>query len=1110
MAASNVGAAELQTPDRETEGEWKYDGNCKGMESRQGWQSVQDEVLSKPLQKVIQSIVANCSSEWYRVGITLGFSHGQVQDMTFNKPTFHGKLQVIIEKRLEVDGKGKAVQALLDVCGQIMPLAVIDVMKDLGIRYIDTAWDHFLYNVSKEMRHCWKKVARHLGLGQQDLATIKMKAKSSKKRARMMLELWYFRKKGVASENDMHKILKQIRSIKLTKSQIFPENFHGDKIVCGRQKELREIASEFWGPADDKETPTEIRKYCLQVVNGMGGIGKSAISEQYATEWKNVYEDGIFYFNAESLAALHLSIRSNLHDLSVESHGGGVFDDNKIFLQHVYSKDSVLLLYDAADDLNLLKDILPRDTARVHILVTTRMSGDHPVLARARKTTSLGPLGLSAGVEALQAWRGHAGEELDEEELEFARRMVSENPIEGLPLAITHAATCMKMGRMSYKQYYELLKEEQRVLEALALDMDKLLHYFKITSLKEPLLRRGISNPSDLLSLNNEDIQGLATAPNDQHLLKLAIHFLSSSNPVHLTWQLDIETVKNTDRNAMNVLLYVSLMSCKNIPESVVRPLLFSDMFGYQYNMCVNKLKSYALVDVYENNEGCSMHLHPLVQSTLLERLILQPEELHYRLNRLAYSLRQLLPDSDPDIQRRLRDDKFLCLIPHVYAVAAKAVCIRDDETCDDLVHVACHIAYQSHHVDVALRLCDKRLKAANMSANFWQRLTALFEMGRAFELMANSQFAQVYFLEAMQLLQNGRNGDKARMKQYYELVLGKLAWCYKSQQMFDEAESLYLEELSLLKVNPEENSDRIASVLNNLALSYNESGQTERAIKTFEEVMEIKTDNSDTTCISLSASLANMGECLMENGQFEKARVFLERCVSMRRENLPGDHIDLANVIRQLSVCYQGLKRSDMQQRAMQLAEEALAIACQCLPNNHPHMAVYLSQVALCHRNAGEIDRAIQLVQESVQILKHNLPSTQYHLSACLINLGQYYSDKGMIDQAIKSLEEGLVAQRSFLSVDHPDIGKTLWNLGLAYEKLPDVGKAIETWRQCLAIREERLSSTHPDIINVLWALADITFNQELYDDSLQLNWKLCDILKRTSPQSEEMAIGT
>ena len=410
--------------------------------------------------------------------------------------------------------------------------------------------------------------------------------------------------------------------------------------------------------------------------------------------------------------------------MSLESGGGGVFDDNKIFMQYVYSKDKVLLLYDGAVDLDLLKNILPRDTACVHVLVTTRMSGDHPILARANRITSLGRLGVDAGVEALQAWQGHAGKELDGQELMFARRLVSESPIEGLPLAITQVATCIRMGQIRYQQYYELFKKEQGVLQALALDLDKLLHYFRISNLKEPLMRRGMSKPNDLSRLSVEDIQTIATEPNDRHLLSLARHFIVSSNPVHLTWQLDIETVKDTDKNAMNLLLYISLMSCRNIPERVVRPLLFSDMFAYEYRMSVSTLRSHALVDVYESNEGCNLHIHPLVQSTLLERVMRQPDELHYRLNRMAHSLLCLLPHSDNDILCHLRDDQFLSLIPHVYAVAEKALWIRDDETCDNLVQHACAIAYQSQNIDVTAYLCHKRLEAAAMSGNNWQHLT--------------------------------------------------------------------------------------------------------------------------------------------------------------------------------------------------------------------------------------------------------------------------------------------------------------------------------------------------------------------------------------------------
>ena len=49
-----------------------------------------------------------------------------------------------------------------------------------------------------------------------------------------------------------------------------------------------------------------------QVINGMGGVGKSSVAEKYAFLWHKLYADGVFHFNAETLATLHMSIRNNV------------------------------------------------------------------------------------------------------------------------------------------------------------------------------------------------------------------------------------------------------------------------------------------------------------------------------------------------------------------------------------------------------------------------------------------------------------------------------------------------------------------------------------------------------------------------------------------------------------------------------------------------------------------------------------------------------------------------------------------------------------------------------------------------------------------------------
>ena len=405
------------------------------------------------------------------------------------------------------------------------------------------------------------------------------------------------------------------------------------------------------------------------------------------------------------------------------SEAGSLKEDNQAFLQHVYRKGKVLLLYDGADNLDFLQNYLPSTSARVHVLLTTRTSGNHVVLEKANKIISLGRLRSESAVKALQAWRGLANKELAGEEAVFAARLVSEDPVEGLPLAIAHAGTYMKKTGVSCLQYHHLLKTRQEKLKAVILDMEKLLHYFQISNLSEALSRHRVYCPSDLSKCGVDELKAIAVDPKDRHLLHMARHFVMNTDLVHLTWQLDIETVKETDSGAMEVLLFASLVSCRNIPERLLCPLVFANVSAHCYPECLCTLKSHAIVDVSVSNEGYSIDLHPLVQSTVFERILSQPEELCQRLTKLCQCLLSLLPRSDDDIERCMRSDSFLSLLPHLYATAEKVVWSPLTEASASLLNVACRVALQFQHVDVAMYLCDLQLMLLSVSADSKQRV---------------------------------------------------------------------------------------------------------------------------------------------------------------------------------------------------------------------------------------------------------------------------------------------------------------------------------------------------------------------------------------------------
>ena len=165
----------------------------------------------------------------------------------------------------------------------------------------------------------------------------------------------------------------------------------------------------------------------------------------------------------------------------------------------------------------------------------------------------------------------------------------------------------------------------------------------------------------------------------------------------------------------------------EHIPEHILQQLVFSDSLAYQYRLCVSTLTSYALVDASESNEGCNLDMHPLIPSTLMERVMRQPKELRYGLTTMSNCLLGFLPHRDLEIHRSLSDDGLIALIPHVYAVAEKAVWICDDQTCDALVQIACLIALRSRNVDVAAYLCHEWLKATDQlaSATFLRHFTS-------------------------------------------------------------------------------------------------------------------------------------------------------------------------------------------------------------------------------------------------------------------------------------------------------------------------------------------------------------------------------------------------
>jgi tetratricopeptide (TPR) repeat protein len=787
-------------------------------------------------------------------------------------------------------------------------------------------------------------------------------------------------------------------------------------ILHGRDREIQGLKSGFWGDTPDKAKWMEVTSLILQVVTGLGGIGKSSLATHYAVEMREAYSGGVFFFNAVSCAALHDSVIQNMAVLSLKTDGlrKKVLEDNSLLLSHIRSRSKVLFIYDAVEDFDFLEKVLPPDNMAVHVLVTTRFGGDHRLLhSRACRIIRLGYLSPEDAKSALLSWARH--ENQSDEELEYSMKLVARLQVQGLPLAIAHIGTAVRQQNMSFRVYYELLESEKKKLEAAALNMDKLLQYFHVSNLREELAKAHINKPHELQEISSAVIDHVTTNPAEKLCIQKAQHWMNESSHVYLTWQFDIDTLRNKSRDAMEVLEYASLLSPKNIPGRVLQEMAFEMNDRRKLNKSIFDLSSHSLINEAKRNDMCTYDVHALVQLTVFHRLMIEKQNgnLDIKLSKLCrYLLRETAVGRE-NIEHKLKNCAFQQLLPHIYSVAEKVLmCGVQGDVYFNFVQNACWIALTAGHVDSADHLCRKQMKMTNWDGTDGYHVTALLQCGELYlDLLQQPSDAESYFSTAKQLLGlENCETDNIIISEHSHCagtVLNGLARCHQEQHRYDSAEKMYL---SVMKQDGCEGN--VVTAMANLGLLYNVTGHLDKAIDMCQQALRKAPKNSTLASLIMN----NFGRCLIDSGEFSEAAEILEQSLAITRRWKPDDHRDVAIVLKLLSICYVSLQNSS---KAKQMAEESLCIIQSVVERRHRLLAPYISQLAECCNSLGDLDNCIEYKEQVVEIHRQH-PVSERDLCAALTSLSMSYINKRMISEALATLKECVSMPEAFLSQQH------------------------------------------------------------------------------------------
>ena len=349
-----------------------------------------------------------------------------------------------------------------------------------------------------------------------------------------------------------------------------------------------------------------------------------------------------------------------------------------MFLDLISKRGNVLLIYDSSDDLDIIKDVLPQSSTKVHVIVTTRCR-DHTLMNEGH-SISLPPLNEDAAVETLLSWAGK-GMNISERERQAARDIVSDVQVKALPLTIRRVATYMKEARMTCSQLIPRLLEKQ-TLQCSSEGMEEILKSRGLQYLLDKLRENGILRPQQFLDTDLHSLQqsGQISCSEQQELKKIQerLQFDTTTTTI---WDLDLEEVSRSE-NAMELLNFSSLMKSSAIPIDVLCEVSSRNNQEIELRRGFSLLSDgFSLISCDHDDGTCSMHA--LVQQSVVKRMEWLGS-LSSHCARLVRSLNARIPQSVDAIRQSFSNRKVMSLLPHIYSLCRRILdsqCIDEDDT---------------------------------------------------------------------------------------------------------------------------------------------------------------------------------------------------------------------------------------------------------------------------------------------------------------------------------------------------------------------------------------------------------------------------------------------
>jgi tetratricopeptide (TPR) repeat protein len=801
---------------------------------------------------------------------------------------------------------------------------------------------------------------------------------------------------------------------KLTPTKDIP--YRGSVHFVGRETELTTIHED-------------LRRGNYVAITGMGGLGKTELVTQYATQYQDHY-DGIIWFNARQriLAAEVFELFTFKFGLEIpQTQGGKLLTLQQqvawCWLQYPKTQKPVLIVVDDLTDLTQLQEVVSPET-RFRVLITTRQQHLDPNSIQER------PLEVLSPPIALELLRKQLGKN--------HQRVVNEPE--------TATQICEFLGNLPLG----IILVGSYLTTDLGLSLTQMLERLQKRKLAETALqKRETINQTELGIKAAFNLTWETLDTQTQYLGA----FLSLFSPQLIFWDLVVWVIKFEVENEEKQLIWTEeelTTSKKRLYQVNFLQTGQESPEAYTIHNLVRLFLQEQLAEVGEKQ--------PILERTFITPMIVFAQTLsHSPTSEDIENVKTLVPHWE-DLGKRLIDE--------INEETAAANNLPVSMVADEIFWVFEGLGkfYQGQGLyQVAEFWYQQLVKVCQtlFTGDHSAVATSLNNLGFFYNSQGKYSEAEPLYLDALEMRKRLFTGDHPAVA----TSLNNLALLYYSQGKYSEAEPLYLKALEMTKRLFTGDHSHVASSLNNLAIFYQGQGRYSEAEPLYLKALEMTKRLFTGDHSHVASSLNNLAIFYQGQGRYSEAEPLYLEALEMRRRLFTGDHPDVATGLNNLAGLYKSQGRYS---EAEPLYLEALEMRRRLFTGDHPDVATGLNNLAGLYQSQGKYSEAEPLYLDALEMRKRLFTGDHPDVATGLNNLASLYQSQGKYSEAEPLYLEALEMRKRLFTGDHPDVATGLNNLASLYKSQGKYSEAEPLYLEALAMSKRMLGTNHPTTITV------------------------------------------